>query len=155
MRKVREVLRLKFDGGQTNRRIARSCHISRPTVSDYLLRFEKAGLQIVAARMMHLSKEQAEGFYAVHKERPFYNDLVSYMTSGPVVVQVLSGDDAIAKNRDIMGATNPADADPGTIRADFAASIEENVVHGSDGPDTAATEIAFFFGDDGVCPRTR
>ena len=117
--------------------------------------FEKAGLEIVAARMMHLTTEQAQGFYAVHKERPFFNDLVSYMMSGPVVVQALQGENAIAKNRDVMGATNPADADPGTIRADFAESIEENIVHGSDGPDTAAVEIAFFFGDDGICPRTR
>ena len=100
---------------------------------------KKRASEIVAARMMHLSKEQAQGFYDVHRERPFFNDLVDYMTSGPVVVQALQGDDAIAKNREIMGATNPADADPGTIRADFAASIEENVVHGSDGPDTAAT----------------
>jgi nucleoside-diphosphate kinase len=105
--------------------------------------------------MIHLTLDQAQGFYAVHKERPFYNDLVSYMMSGPVVVTALQGEDAILKHREIMGATNPADADPGTIRADFAASIEENVVHGSDGPDTAAVEIAFFFGDDGVCPRTR
>jgi nucleoside-diphosphate kinase len=105
--------------------------------------------------MLHLSREQAEGFYAVHKERPFYNDLVSYMMSGPVVVQVLEGEGAIDRNREIMGATNPADADPGTIRADFAASIEENVVHGSDGPDTARGEIAFFFSDDQICPRTR
>jgi len=105
--------------------------------------------------MMHLTTEQAQGFYAVHKERPFFNDLVSYMTSGPVVVQVLKGEGAIAKNREIMGATNPADADPGTIRADFAESIEENIVHGSDAAETAAVEIAFFFGDDGVCPRTR
>ena len=105
--------------------------------------------------MMHLSKEQAQEFYAVHKERPFFDDLVSYMTSGPVVVQALQGEDAVAKNRDIMGATNPADADPGTIRADHAASIEENVVHGSDAAETAAVEIAFFFGGDGVCPRTR
>ena len=129
--------------------------VQKNLIGEIYSRFEKAGLEIVAARMMHLSTEQAQGFYAVHRERPFFNDLVSYMTSGPVVVQVLSGDDAIAKNREIMGATNPADADPGTIRADFAQSIEENVVHGSDGPDTAAIEIAFFFGDDGVCPRTR
>ena len=129
--------------------------VQKNLIGEIYSRFEKAGLEIVAARMMHLSKEQAQGFYAVHKERPFFNDLVSYMTSGPVVVQVLSGANAIAKNREIMGATNPEDADPGTIRADFAASIEENVVHGSDGPDTAAVEIAFFFGDDGVCPRTR
>ena len=105
--------------------------------------------------MKHLADKEAQGFYAVHRERPFFNDLVAYMTSGPVMVQVLQGEDAIAKNREIMGATNPADADPGTIRADFAASIEENVVHGSDGPDTAAAEIAFFFGEEGVCPRTR
>ena len=129
--------------------------VQKNLIGEIYSRFEKAGLEIVAARMMHLTTEQAQGFYAVHRERPFFNDLVSYMTSGPVVVQVLSGDDAIAKNREIMGATNPADADPGTIRADFAQSIEENVVHGSDGPDTAAVEIAFFFGDDGVCPRTR
>jgi nucleoside-diphosphate kinase len=129
--------------------------VQKNLIGEIYSRFEKAGLEIVAARMMHLSKDQAEGFYAVHKERPFFNDLVSYMTSGPVIVQALQGEDAIAKNREIMGATNPADADPGTIRADYAASIEENVVHGSDGPDTAAVEIAFFFGDDGVCPRTR
>ena len=129
--------------------------VQKNLIGEIYSRFEKAGLEIVAARMMHLSTEQAQGFYAVHRERPFFKDLVSDMTSGPVVVQVLSGDDAIAKNREIMGATNPADADPGTIRADFAQSIEENVVHGSDGPDTAAVEIAFFFGDDGICPRTR
>ena len=129
--------------------------VQKNLIGEIYSRFEKAGLEIVAARMMHLSKEQAQGFYAVHKERPFFNDLVSYMTSGPVVAQVLQGKDAIAKNREIMGATNPANAAPGTIRADFAASIEENVVHGSDAPETAAVEIAFFFGDDGVCPRTR
>ena len=104
---------------------------------------------------MHLSKTEAEGFYGVHKDRPFFKDLVAYMTSGPVMVQVLEGDNAIEKNRTLMGATNPANAAPGTIRADFAASIEENVVHGSDGPDTAAVEIEFFFGKDGICPRTR
>jgi nucleoside-diphosphate kinase len=129
--------------------------VGKNLIGEIYGRFEKSGLQIVAARMMHLTKEQAQGFYSVHKERPFFNDLVEYMTSGPVVVQVLQGENAIAANRDIMGATNPADADPGTIRADFAESIEENVVHGSDGPDTAAVEIAFFFGDDGICPRTR
>ena len=129
--------------------------VQKNLIGEIYSRFEKAGLEIVAARMMHLTEEQAQGFYAVHKERPFFNDLVSYMTSGPVVVQVLQGEEAIAKNREIMGATNPADADPGTIREDFAASIEENVVHGSDGPDTATVEIAFFFGDDGLCPRTR
>jgi len=124
-------------------------------IGEIYSRFEKAGLQIVAARMMHLTSEQAESFYEVHKERPFYTDLVSYMMSGPVMVQVLEGVDAISKNRSIMGATNPAEADPGTIRADFADSIEENIVHGSDGPETAAHEIAFFFTDDGICPRTR
>ena len=129
--------------------------VQKNLIGEIYSRFEKAGLEIVAARMMHLRKDQAEGFYAVHKERPFFNDLVSYMTSGPVVVQALRGEDAIAKNREIMGATNPGDADAGTIRADFAASIEENVVHGSDAAETAAVEIAFFFGDDGVCPRTR
>ena len=129
--------------------------VEKNIIGKIYSRFEKAGLQIVAARMMHLTKEQAEGFYAVHKERPFFNDLVSYMTSGPVMVQVLQGENAIAKNREIMGATNPAEAAPDTIRADFANSIEENAVHGSDAPETAAVEIAYFFGDDGVCPRTR
>lgn len=129
--------------------------IEKNLIGEIYSRFEKAGLEVVAARMMHLTPEQAQGFYAVHKERPFFNDLVSYMMSGPVMVQVLRGENAISANREIMGATNPADADPGTIRADFAASIEENIVHGSDGPETAAVEIAFFFGDDGVCPRTR
>ena len=129
--------------------------VQKNLIGEIYGRFEKAGLEIVAARMMQLTTDQAQGFYAVHKERPFFNDLVSYMMSGPVMVQVLQGENAIAKNREIMGATNPADADPGTIRADFAESIEENIVHGSDGPDTAAVEIAFFFGDDGVCPRMR
>ena len=129
--------------------------VQKNLIGEIYSRFEKAGLEIVGARMMHLSKEQAEGFYAVHKERPFFNDLVSYMTSGPVLVSALRADGAIAKHRDIMGATNPADADPGTIRADFAASIEENICHGSDAAETAAIEIAYFFGDDGVCPRTR
>ncbi len=129
--------------------------VQKNLIGEIYKRFEDAGLEIIAAKMKHLTDKEAQGFYAVHRERPFFNDLVAYMTSGPVVIQVLQGDDAIAKNREIMGATNPADADPGTIRADFAASIEENVVHGSDGPDTAAAEIAFFFGEDGVCPRTR
>ncbi len=129
--------------------------VQKNLIGEIFSRFEKAGLEVVAARMMHLSKEQAQGFYAMHKERPFFDDLVSYMTSGPVVVQALRGEDAVALNREIMGATNPADADAGTIRADHAASIEENVVHGSDASETAAAEIAFFFGDDGVCPRTR
>ncbi|MEM1175968.1 MAG: nucleoside-diphosphate kinase [Pseudomonadota bacterium] len=129
--------------------------VQKNLIGEIYSRFEKAGLEIVAAKMLHLSKEQAEGFYAVHSERPFFADLVSYMTSGPVMVQALQGEGAIAKNRDIMGATNPADADAGTIRADFADSIEENIVHGSDAAETAAVEIAFFFGADGVVPRTR
>jgi nucleoside-diphosphate kinase len=114
-------------------------------------RFEKAGLRIVAQKRMRLSQETAGQFYAVHKERPFYHDLVSFMSSGPVVVQVLEGDGAIAKNRDIMGATNPANAAPGTIRKDFAESIEANSVHGSDSPETAAQEIAFFFSGMEIC----
>jgi nucleoside-diphosphate kinase len=129
--------------------------VEKNLIGEIYKRFEGAGLQIIAARMIHLSKQQAEGFYAVHSERPFFNDLVAYMTSGPVMVQALEGENAILQNRTLMGATNPADADAGTIRADYAASIEENIVHGSDGPDTAAEEINFFFGDDGVCPRTR
>ncbi len=129
--------------------------VEKNLIGEVYRRFEAAGLRIIAARMLHLTREQAEGFYAVHKERPFYNDLVNYMTSGPVMVQALEGENAVAKNREIMGATNPADADPGTIRADFAASIEENVVHGSDAPETAREEISFFFSEDQVCPRTR
>ena len=129
--------------------------VAKNVIGEIVSRFEKNGLQVVASKMLHLSKEQAEGFYAVHKERPFYNDLVSFMISGPVVVQVLEGESAISKNRELMGATNPADADPGTIRADFATTVDENAVHGSDAPETAAEEIKFFFGDDGLCPRTR
>ncbi len=128
--------------------------VQKNLIGEIYSRFENAGLQIVAARMLHLKKAEAEGFYAVHRERPFFRDLVAYMTSGPVMVQVLSGEAAVARNREIMGATNPANADPGTIRADFADSIEENIVHGSDAPDTATTEIAFFFAD-GICKRTR
>ncbi len=129
--------------------------VQKNLIGEIYGRFEKAGLEVVAARMMHLSIEQAQGFYAVHTERPFFNDLVAYMTSGPVMVQALRGEDAVSVNRSIMGATNPAEADAGTIRADYAESIEENIVHGSDAAETAAVEIAFFFGDDGVCPRTR
>ncbi|NND81510.1 MAG: nucleoside-diphosphate kinase [Gammaproteobacteria bacterium] len=129
--------------------------VAKNVIGEIYSRFEKAGLQIVAARMLHLSDEQAGEFYAVHKERPFYNDLVAFMTSGPVMVQALQGENAIAAHRDVMGATNPAEAAAGTIRADFATSIDENAVHGSDAPETAAQEIAFFFGDSGICPRTR
>ncbi len=129
--------------------------VAKNVIGEIYSRFEKAGLKIVAAKMLHLSKEQAEGFYAVHKERPFFNDLVAFMTSGPVMVQVLEGDNAVAKNRELMGATNPKNAEPGTIRADFADSIDENAVHGSDSLENAAIEIAYFFGKDGLCPRTR
>ena len=117
-------------------------------------RFEKGGLKIIASKMLHLSREQAEGFYAVHKERPFFNDLVEFMISGPVMVQVLEGENAILKNRELMGATNPAEADAGTIRADFAQTVDENAVHGSDGPDTAKVEIEYFFSAEELCPRT-
>lgn len=127
--------------------------VAKNIIGEVYRRFEAKGLRIVAARMMRLSREQAQEFYAVHKERPFYNDLVTYMSSGPVMVQVLEGENAIAKNRDIMGATNPAEAAAGTIRADFADSIEANCVHGSDGPDTARTEIAFFFPEGEICER--
>jgi nucleoside-diphosphate kinase len=129
--------------------------VQKNLIGDIYSRFEKAGLQVVAAKMMHLTIEQAQGFYAVHKDRPFFGELVTYMTSGPVMVQALEGEDAVEKNRDIMGATNPVEADAGTIRADHAESIGENIVHGSDAAETAAEEIAFFFDDNGICPRTR
>jgi nucleoside-diphosphate kinase len=129
--------------------------VAKNVIGEIYSRFEKAGLKVVAAKMAHLSREQAEGFYAVHRERPFFNDLVGFMISGPVMIQVLEGDNAIATHRDLMGATNPAQAAPGTIRADFAQSIDENAVHGSDGADTAAWEIAYFFKDHELCPRTR
>jgi nucleoside-diphosphate kinase len=129
--------------------------VAKNLIGEVYRRFEKAGLRVIAAKMIHLRQDQAEGFYAVHNARPFYADLVRYMISGPVMVQVLEGENAIKANRDIMGATNPKQAAPGTIRADFAASIEENVVHGSDGPETAKAEIAFFFSEAEICPRTR
>lgn len=129
--------------------------VEKNLIGEVYRRFEQAGLRIVAARMMHLTRTEAEGFYAIHRERPFFNDLCTYMTSGPVVVQVLEGENAVARNREIMGATDPKKAEPGTIRADLAKSIEENVVHGSDGPDTARQEIAFFFAGTDICPRTR
>ena len=127
--------------------------VGRNLIGEINRRFEAVGLSIVASRMVHLTKEQAEGFYAVHKERPFFSSLVEYMQSGPVVVQVLEGKNAITLNRDIMGATNPADAASGTIRADIAESLERNSVHGSDAPETAVTEIAFFFTDDQIHSR--
>src|ERR1043165_2427514 len=129
--------------------------VAKNNIGEIIRRFEGGGLKIVAAKMVHLSKEQAQGFYAVHKERPFYNDLVQFMTSGPVLVQVLEGENAVLKNREIMGATDPKKAAPGTIRADLASNVEENAVHGSDAADTARTEISFFFRDGEVCPRTR
>ena len=119
--------------------------VKKNVIGQILARFEKAGLRIVAARMMHLSRAEAEGFYAVHRNRPFFRDLVDFMTSGPVLVQVLEGDEAIARNRELMGATDPKKAAKGTIRADFAESIDANAVHGSDGADTARVEIAYFF----------
>jgi nucleoside-diphosphate kinase len=127
--------------------------VRKNVIGEVYRRFEQAGLKIVAARMMKLSPAQAEGFYAVHRERPFFKDLVSYMTSGPVIVQVLEGDNAVAKHREIMGATDPKKAAPGTIRADLAESIEQNVVHGSDSLENAAREIGYFFAETELCPR--
>ena len=129
--------------------------VAKNHIGEIYNRFESNGLRIVAAKMMQLSKEKAEGFYAEHSERPFFNDLVAFMTSGPVMVQVLEGEGAVLKNRDLMGATNPADADAGTIRADFASSIDENAVHGSDAVESAAREIAYFFSDEELCERIR
>ncbi len=126
--------------------------VAKNVIGAICSRFENAGLEIVAARMMHLSREQASAFYAIHQGKPFFDELVGFMTSGPILAMVLAGDEAIARNRDIMGATNPANAAPGTIRADFADSFTANAVHGSDAPDTAIAEIAFFF-PEGVCPR--
>ena len=128
--------------------------VAKDVIGAIYSRFEQAGLKIVAAKMLHMDTEQAQGFYAVHKERPFFNDLVAFMTSGPVMVQVLEGENAIMKNREIMGATNPAEAAAGTIRADFADSLEANAVHGSDAPETAAQEIAYFFTESEICPRS-
>jgi nucleoside-diphosphate kinase len=129
--------------------------VGRNLIGDVYRRFESAGLKIVAARMMQLSLADAESFYGVHRERPFFKDLVKFMISGPVIVQVLEGEGAILKNREVMGATDPKKADKGTIRADLATSIDENVVHGSDAADTAAREIAFFFRETEICPRKR
>lgn len=127
--------------------------VAKNIIGKIYSRFEGNGLKIVAAKMKHLSREEAEGFYAVHKERPFFADLVKFMTSGPVMIQVLEGEDAVAKNRELMGATNPKEAAPGTIRADFASSIDANAVHGSDSLANAAIEVAYFFGDQEICPR--
>jgi nucleoside-diphosphate kinase len=129
--------------------------VEKNLIGEVYRRFEQSGLVIVAARMMHLSRREAEGFYAVHRERPFFQDLCTYMTSGPVIVQVLEGENAVARHREIMGATDPKKAAPGTIRADLAASIEENVVHGSDSLENAVREISYFFAETDLCPRTR
>ena len=129
--------------------------VAKNVIGQIYARFEAAGLVVVAAKMLHLSRDRAEAFYAVHKERPFFGELVDFMISGPVMVQVLEADGAIAKNREVMGATNPADAAPGTIRADFAEEVTENAAHGSDGLETSAEEIKFFFSQDELCPRTR
>ncbi len=127
--------------------------VAKNAIGQIYSRFERAGLKIVAARMLYLSQREAEGFYAVHRARPFFRDLVKFMTSGPIMVQVLEGEDAIAKNRDLMGATDPKKAQKGTIRADFADSIDANAVHGSDGPETARTEIAYFFSPSEIFSR--
>ena len=129
--------------------------VAKNFIGEIYSRFESAGFKIVAAKMVHLDETSAGGFYAVHKDRPFFNDLVSFMTSGPIMVQVLEGENAVSKHREIMGATNPKEAVSGTIRADFAESLDENAVHGSDSIENAAIEIAYFFGEDGVYPRTR
>ena len=129
--------------------------VAKNVIGEIYSRFESAGFKIVAAKMLHLDEIMAGGFYAIHKERPFFNDLISFVTSGPVMVQVLECENAVAKHREIMGATNPKEAASGTIRADFAESLDENAVHGSDSIENAAVEIAYFFGEDGVCPRTR
>lgn len=129
--------------------------VGKHHIGDIIARFEKNGLSVVAAKMIHLSKEKAEGFYAVHKERPFFKDLISFMITGPVLIMVLEGADAVNKNREIMGATDPKKATPGTIRADFAHNIDENAVHGSDSNENAAIEIAYFFAPNEICPRTR
>lgn len=129
--------------------------VGKNHIGEIIARFEKAGLKVVAAKMKQLSQKDAEGFYAVHKERPFFKDLVSFMITGPVLIMVLEGDQAISKNRDIMGATDPKKAAPGTIRADFAKTIDENCVHGSDSPENAGTEIAYFFKPEEICVRKR
>ncbi|HMH87704.1 MAG TPA: nucleoside-diphosphate kinase [Steroidobacteraceae bacterium] len=129
--------------------------VGRNLIGEVYRRFEQVGLKVIAARMMQLSQAEAEGFYAVHRERPFFKDLVRFMTSGPVIVQVLEGENAIAKNREVMGATDPKKAAKGTIRADLATSIDENIVHGSDASDTASREIGYFFREIELCPRTR
>ena len=128
--------------------------VGKNVIGEIVSRFEKGGLKVIAMKMLQLDEESAGGFYAEHKERPFFKDLMEFMTSGPVIVQALEGESAIARNRELMGATNPADADPGTIRADFAQSIDANAVHGSDSPASAERDISYFFSDEEICPRT-
>lgn len=153
LRESTETIVIQETGVERTLSIIKPDGVGRNLIGEIYKRFEAAGLKIVAARMMQLTQEQAEEFYAVHKERPFYKDLVHYMTRGPVMVQVLEGEAAISRNREIMGATDPKEAAPGTIRAEFAESIDANVVHGSDAPQTAQQEIAFFFGDNEICSR--
>jgi nucleoside-diphosphate kinase len=129
--------------------------VGQNVIGQIYSRFEDAGLKVIAAKMKHLSDEDAGGFYAVHKERPFFGELLEFMTSGPIMIQLLEGEDAVAKNRELMGATNPVDAEKGTIRGDFAETIDENAVHGSDSLENAAIEMAYFFADNEICPRTR
>jgi nucleoside-diphosphate kinase len=129
--------------------------VGQNVIGQIYSRFEDAGLKVIAAKMKHLSDEDAGGFYAVHKERPFFGELLEFMTSGPIMIQLLEGEDAVAKNRELMGATNPVDAEKGTIRGDFAETIDENAVHGSDSAENAAIEMAYFFADNEICPRTR
>ena len=129
--------------------------IGKNVIGEIYSRFENGGLKVIAAKMKHLSQSDAEGFYAVHKERPFFGDLVKFMTSGPVMIQLLEGEDAVSMNRQLMGATNPAEAEAGTIRADFAQSIDENAVHGSDSVENAKIEMDYFFSESEICPRTR
>ena len=139
-------------GAQRTLSIVKPDGVKKGVIGEVIRRFEKEGIRIAAMRMLHLTRKQAEGFYAVHRERPFFASLTEFMSSGPIVVMVLSGDDVIARNRTIMGATDPAKADKGTIRADFAGNIEQNIVHGSDSPETAATEIRYFFSDLEILP---
>ncbi len=149
----RRIIKLEGEIMELTLSIIKPDGIEKNIIGEVYKRFEQAGLKIVASKMMHLTEEQAGKFYEVHKERPFYGELVTYMSSGPIMVQALYGENAIQKNRELMGATNPKEADPGTIRADFADSIDKNAVHGSDAPDTAKVEIDFFFGQDQIFMR--
>ena len=149
----RRIIKLEGEIMELTLSIIKPDGVEKNIIGEVYKRFEQSGLKIVASKMMHLTEEQAGKFYEVHKERPFYGELVTYMSSGPIMVQVLYGENAIQKNRELMGATNPKEADPGTIRADFADSIDKNAVHGSDAPDTAKVEIDFFFGQDQIFMR--